>query len=374
MELNDSTLLDFGLQLMEDDIDNVIFSTNTFLTGGLGTDGPFWWILQCCEALAALFCIIFAAGLAYKMMVKNEPLDVMKLFRPLAISIVLSLWYPSGSGFRFSRDWCILDGLALVPNAIGSYTRALYEAEADQVSVQYKRMSALFYALDTAATDVLANAKTMEEGITSPQTKEAALNATDPQTQMDTEKNVIREWLASLSSGTVILIDKLIMFLSFVVYRIGWWTTIYAQQIFLGMLTIFGPIQWAFSILPKWEGAWAKWITRYLTAHFFGVALYFIGFYVMLLFDIVLTIQVENLAAVTASPGTVKAFLEHSFLTSGYMLVASAVSLKCLQLVPELAAWMIPEGEATMSIRSFGAGIAESAKARVSGAAGRLLM
>ena len=33
-----------------------------------------------CMALAALFAIVMAAGMAYKMMVKNEPLDIMKLF------------------------------------------------------------------------------------------------------------------------------------------------------------------------------------------------------------------------------------------------------------------------------------------------------
>ena len=42
-----------------------------------------------CMALAALFSIIVAAGLAYKMMIKHEPLDILKLFRPLAVSIVL---------------------------------------------------------------------------------------------------------------------------------------------------------------------------------------------------------------------------------------------------------------------------------------------
>ena len=73
-------------------------------------------------------------------------------------------------------------------------------------------------------------------------------------------------------------LDKIIMLLSLVVFRIGWWGTIFCQQILLGMLTIFGPLQWAFSLLPKWEGAWAKWITRYLTVHFYGAMLYFVGF------------------------------------------------------------------------------------------------
>jgi len=91
------------------------------------------------------------------------------------------------------------------------------------------------------------------------------------------------------------------MCMALVVFRIGWWATIYCQQILLGMLTIFGPIQWAFSLLPKWQDAWAKCITRYLTVHFYGAMLYFVGFYVLLLFDIVLCIQVENLTAITQS-------------------------------------------------------------------------
>ena len=53
--------------------------------------------------------------------------------------------------------------------------------------------------------------------------------------------------------GVIVGIDKIIMLIALVVFRIGWWVTIYCQQILLGMLTIFGPIQWAFSLLPKWK-------------------------------------------------------------------------------------------------------------------------
>ena len=45
-----------------------------------------------------------------------------------------------------------------------------------------------------------------------------------------------------------------------------------------------------------------------------------------------------------------------------YLLVASIVSLKCLNLVPDLAAWMIPEGDTAFSTRNFGEGVAASAK------------
>lgn len=151
------------------------------------------------------------------------------------------------------------------------------------------------------------------------------------------------------------------MLIALIVYRIGWWATIYCQQILLGMLTIFGPIQWAFSLLPKWEGTWAKWLIRYLTVHFYGAMLYFVGFYVLLLFDIVLCIQVEtdgNHSKRTDNGG----LLANSFFSAGYLMAASIVALKCLNLVPDLAAWMIPEGDTAFSTRNFGEGVAQQAK------------
>ncbi|MDY4600760.1 MAG: hypothetical protein SPC27_04295, partial [Bacteroides uniformis] len=48
--------------------------------------------------------------------------------------------------------------------------------------------------------------------------------------------------------------------------------------------------------------------------------LYFVGFYVLLLFDIVLCIQVENLTAITASEQTMAAYLQNSFFSAGYLM------------------------------------------------------
>lgn len=94
--------------------------------------------------------------------------------------------------------------------------------------------------------------------------------------------------------------------------------------------------------------------------------LYFVGFYVLLLFDIVISLQIENLEVITESEEAFRGYLQNAFMTSGYLLVASIVSLKCLNLVPDLAAWMIPEGDTAFSTRSFGEGVASQAKAATS--------
>ena len=102
---NSSILSDFGINILEEEIDDVIFQTNEFLCDATftGSNGPFWWVVQMCMALAALFSIVVAANMAYKMMVKHEPLDVMKLFKPLVISIIL-LVVPT-CRYRHDEQW-----------------------------------------------------------------------------------------------------------------------------------------------------------------------------------------------------------------------------------------------------------------------------
>ena len=240
-----------------------------------------WWILQMCMALAALFSIVMAAGIAYKMMVKHEPLDVMKLFRPLAVSIIICWWYPpADTGMAGSRNnWCFLDFLSYIPNCIGSYTHDLYEAEASQISDRFEEVQQLIHVRDTMYTNLQAQADVAHTGTSDPNLIEATMEQTGVDEVTNMEKDAVKLWFTSLTAGVIVGIDKIIMLIALVVFRIGWWATIYCQQILLGMLTIFGPIQWAFSILPKWEGAWAKWLTRYLTVHFYGAMLYFVGLF-----------------------------------------------------------------------------------------------
>src|SRR5574344_78292 len=366
-----SILSDFGINILEEEIDDVIFQTNEFLCDATftGSQGAFWWILQMCMALAALFSIIVAAGMTYKMMVKHEPLDIMKLFKPLAISIILCWWYPpadtgmTGSG----SNWCFLDCLSYIPNSIGSYTHDLYEAEATQIEDKFTEVQQLIYQRDTLYQRIHSKADVAHNGSEDPTVIQETLAATGVEEVTQMETNASRLWFTSLTAGAVVGLDKIIMLLALIVFRIGWWSTIYCQQILLGMLTIFGPIQWAFSLLPKWESSWAKWMTRYLTVHFYGACLYFVGFYVLLLFDIVLSIQVENLTAITASEQAMTAYLQNSFFSAGYLMAASIVALKCLNLVPDLAAWMIPEGDTAFSTRNFGEGVAQQAKMTATG-------
>ena len=355
-EVVDSIVNNIGIDLFDEEIDAVIFQTNEFLTDAtfIGASGPFWWILEMCMALGATFAIIMAGGMAYKMMVKGEPFDVLKVLRVLAIAIVMFWWYPHGG-----TGASVLGVLSYIPNCIGSYTHDLYQIEAAQVQQKFDDLHQPLKARQDSIDSWMSTAKTVVDGLNTTD-KNAILQSSEYQALTDNEKEAAKFYLQSTYTGLMIGLDKIVMFLAIALFRVGWWGTIFCQQVLLGMLTIFGPLQWAFSILPKWEGAWAKWITRYLTVHFYGAMLYFVGFYVLLLFDIVLSLQYENLQAIL--DGGFSGYLRNAFMTSGYLLVASLVSLKCLNLVPDLAAWMIPEGDTAFSTRNFGEGVASEAK------------
>lgn len=355
VEAVDSVINTIGVDLFDEEIDDVIFQTNEFLTDAtfIGGSGPFWWILEMCMALGAMFAIIMAAGMAYKMMVKGEPFDVLKIIRVLGIAIVMFWWYPHGG-----NGASVLGVLAYVPNCIGSYTHDLYEIEAAQVQEKFDQLQVPLKQRQDSILEYQKVAETVKEGL-----KEGVTDVTQSvsyEALTDDQKAAAKFFIQSTYSGFLIGLDKFVMFLALIIFRVGWWGTIFCQQVLLGMLTIFGPLQWAFSILPKWEGAWAKWITRYLTVHFYGAMLYFVGFYVLLLFDIVLSIQYENLQAIL--DGGFSGYLQNAFMTAGYLLIASLVALKCLNLVPDLAAWMIPEGDTAFSTRNFGEGVASEAK------------
>ena len=215
-------LSDFGIDLLEEEIDDVIFQTNEFLTDATftGSQGPFWWILQMCMALAALFAIVMAAGMAYKMMVKHEPLDVMKLFRPLAVSLILCWWYPpADTGMANSgSNWCFLDFLSYIPNCVGSYTHDLYEAEASQISDKFEKVQELIYVRDTMYTALQAQADVAHTGTSDPNLIEATMEQTGVDEVTNMEKDAAKLWFTSLTSGVIVGIDKIIILIALVGY------------------------------------------------------------------------------------------------------------------------------------------------------------
>ena len=183
-------------------------------------------------ALAALFSIVVAAGMAYRMMVKDEPLDVMKLFKPLAVALIMTWWYPpADTGMNNSgSSWCFLDFLSYIPNAIGSYTHDLYEAEATQISDKFEEVQELIHVRDTIYNELAAKADVAHTGTSDPNNIEVTMEQTGVDQVTEMEKESSKLWFTSLTSGVIVAIDKLVMVIALIVFRIGWWATNLIQK------------------------------------------------------------------------------------------------------------------------------------------------
>lgn len=61
-------LSDFGINLLEEEIDDVIFQTNEFLTDATftGSQGPFWWLLVVSTFLPFLLLLTLYKSVLYK--------------------------------------------------------------------------------------------------------------------------------------------------------------------------------------------------------------------------------------------------------------------------------------------------------------------
>ena len=171
-------------------------------------------------ALGALFSIIVGANIAYKMMVKGEPIDVFKILKVMGIALVMIFWYPPSMTGMGSSNASILDALAYIPNCIGSYTHDLYEAEATQVSEKYNELMPLIKKRDDMyekAAEVEAASKVIGQG----ENVDIITKTAGSETAVKGVTDAAKAEKKSTFAGLVIAFDKIMMFLALVFELVG---------------------------------------------------------------------------------------------------------------------------------------------------------
>lgn len=73
---DENILSDFGINLLEEEIDDVIFQTNEFLTDATftGSQGPFWWLLVVGVFLSILLPTTSYKPISYKILSRETNL------------------------------------------------------------------------------------------------------------------------------------------------------------------------------------------------------------------------------------------------------------------------------------------------------------
>ena len=99
--------------------------------------------------------------------------------------------------------------------------------EAAQIGDKFQEVQELIYVRDTLYTSLQAKADVAHSGTSDPNLIESTMEQTgvDEVTQMETDAS--RLWFTSLVSGVTVCIDKIVMVIALIVFRIGWWATMY---------------------------------------------------------------------------------------------------------------------------------------------------
>lgn len=74
-------------------------------------------------------------------------------------------------------------------------------------------------------TSLQAQADVAHSGTSDPNLIEATMEQTGVDEVTNMEKDAAKLWFTSLTSGIVVGIDKIVMLIALIVFRIGWWAT-----------------------------------------------------------------------------------------------------------------------------------------------------
>lgn len=157
----------------------------------------------------------------------------------------------------------------------------------------------------------------------------------------------------------------IIKFIGETLFQLSYYGTLLAGRIFMSIMAIFCPIEFALSLAPPFRAAWSQWMSKYLSLTLWGFVTYMILYYVdhiMLYFlqsDIMsYTNLINNASGTWEEVGMLGA---QGIGTTIMYVVALLIGAFVLRMVPEVASWLIPGG--------VSAGIGQQSGARTYAAA-----
>lgn len=310
-------------------------------------------------ALCAIFMLLTFAMKGYEMMVGKGRLDLLPLFRPFALLMVVLYW----SGF--------VEIVSFPGTLVAKKAQETFNLNATEVNnLATKRRELINLTMER----VTRNAQAAEE------TKVISQNSS----LLDRAGGAISEaWdsmaLSLFSSFALIrtelnfIIGRFVEFIVLCAFRVMTYLVFFLQIVFSSILIILGPFAFAISILPAFRDSYSTWIARYISVSLYSGIAYLILNIVMALIRYSLEQEISrmnHLAQVDEA-----AFMKWTMFSPGLMgyyvvglLVGGAVMLS----VPSVSTWIVSSSGVNSAVSASAGGAASGAQA-IGGAAGKAL-
>lgn len=286
------------------------------------------------RTISATLGMIYLSVRAYAMIIGEGRFEVMQLFRPFVITLVI-------------LNFSIFATIAGKPGEMaGNSARESFEGKAialnEQVTLKKELTTKIWNKVleNTAEISKLyydANNKSTDQSVVNSLT----LGALDFIGEMGAKFTVLEKvfwakismWFQDMITWIVLGIFKGVCYLLF-----------FLQLILMHVLLILGPLSLAFSIGGAFKDSWVQWTARYISVSFYSC----IGFIILNISTAILTYgfrqETSRLQQILDKSTVQEQFLAvisntDSFI--GYLLIALIVALGGVMSVPTISTWII---------------------------------
>lgn len=301
------------------------------------------------RALGAVFAVIIAGKEAYKVMAEQRGFDILDILRPILFAFILAFWGP------------VVNTVLGPGQAIENHCRGLYSSQCARV--------------DSLRKERLEKCMTINMRI-----KEQSANVNQQQTAekqgggiiqwfsdlLDKGKEAVSNFLQTVNNVGITIfatfeallwgfLERIIIWLGELFYTVAIYIVFMLKALFVTVLSMFGPIYMAASILPAWKDAWKQWVERMVHASLYGAMAYLAMAFSMHLITYCLEADISSIDAIVNSSGSVTAFLQFSaggLGTVATTAIAYFVGAFAMKAVPEMASMVFP-GSHSMGASNF---------------------
>lgn len=299
--------------------------------------------------IATILILIVVAQESYKLMLGGKSFDLMFWVRPMMMTLIIMSWNGSTS---FPN---IIKGI-FRPVSYKSAGR-FYAATTRLETLKAKKNELLKEKWDlliekgaevSASKEALSKVNKEENdngsGIFS-DIKESISNT------FDSIKNSIATWTKMIVLQISTWFDKLLEWIGNFIWAVSVYATFMTQSLGIGFLTLFGPISFGLSVFDIWKDAWATWLMRFISFHFYS----FVAFVIMTASCSLIQFGVQADIKMLSQPGFPEAFSFNAVYTLfGYLVGALA-----MKMVPEVVSWIVPTN-ASSAAAQFSQGLSSA--------------
>lgn len=325
------------------------------------------------KEIAAILSLMYLSVKAYGMIIGEGRLDIMPLFRPFFITLVI---------VNFGTYASIVGG---VGSAAEETEKVIFQSNAET-------MDDLMFSKDSLNTAFWTRVLDSASNIRNQMTSEANAFTDNIVDQSDAG------WLAAGVSKSMLHVTNSIGSYVTLYEQLAWaklsmwlqgliemivlsifkgiaYCLFFIQMILMHILLILGPVSFAFSIIGAFRDSWIQWTARYLAVSFYAT----IGMIVMNMSILIISYgmkqeisRMQQILDKSIGPDFYRTVMQvDNFL--GYLLIALLVAIGGIVSVPIVTSWILSGGEsgsvmhktAVISASKGGAAVGSVAAAKI---------